>query len=122
MNTPIHWFEIPVADMARAIAFYENVFQISLHAETTAGMTLAVFPHTKPATGGALCQSPQLPPGSGGCIPYLDGGDDLAQALARAEAGGAAILLGKTLISPEIGYMALFRDCEGNTIGLHSLH
>lgn len=30
MKNLINWFEIPVTDMARAIAFYEQVMQISL--------------------------------------------------------------------------------------------
>lgn len=33
----INWFEIPVTDMARAIAFYEQVMQISLRRETMDG-------------------------------------------------------------------------------------
>lgn len=122
MSTLINWFEIPVADMKRAIAFYENVFQISLQAETVSGMELAVFPHAKPATGGALCQSPSLTPGRQGCLPYLDAGRDLSQPLARAAAAGGKLVLDKTQVSPEIGFIAWFEDCEGNLIGLHSLH
>ncbi len=33
---------------------------------------------------------------------------------------GGQVEMGKTLISPEIGYMAFFIDTEGNKIGLHS--
>jgi len=35
------------------------------------------------------------------------------------EAGGK-IILPKTLIDEQSGYMALFTDTEGNTVGLHS--
>jgi predicted enzyme related to lactoylglutathione lyase len=31
-------------------------------------------------------------------------------------------VLPKTEITPEIGYMALFMDSEGNRVGLHSSH
>ncbi|VFS67041.1 Predicted enzyme related to lactoylglutathione lyase [Raoultella terrigena] len=30
MNNVINWFEIPVADMDRAVAFYEPVLQVTL--------------------------------------------------------------------------------------------
>ena len=119
MSTLINWFEIPVADMDRACAFYEAVFALKLNRETFAGSRMAVFPYPAPATGGALCQSEHLKPGPG-CVPYLDGGADLALPLGRAVARGAKVVLGKTLIAAEIGYMALFEDCEGNVIGLHS--
>lgn len=48
MKNLINWFEIPVTDMARAIAFYEQVMQISLRRETMDGADLAVFPYAEP--------------------------------------------------------------------------
>jgi hypothetical protein len=45
----INWFEIPVADMDRAVAFYEPVMQVSLRRETMDCAELAVFPHQDPA-------------------------------------------------------------------------
>lgn len=121
MKTLINWFEIPVADLDRAAHFYETVFAVKLNRETNDDVQRAVFPYTLPATGGALRQSDFHKPCACGCIPYLDGGTDLSAPLARAVSHGAKVLLGKTLISPEIGFMALFEDSEGNTIGLHSL-
>ena len=38
----------------------------------------------------------------------------------RVEAAGGKIVQPKTQISPDIGFMALFIDCEGNRIALHS--
>lgn len=49
MNNVINWFEIPVADMDRAVAFYEPVMQVSLRRETMDCAELAVFPHQDPA-------------------------------------------------------------------------
>ncbi len=43
MNNVINWFEIPVADMDRAVAFYEPVMQVSLRRETMDCAELAVF-------------------------------------------------------------------------------
>ena len=53
MKSVINWFEIPVADMDRAIKFYEPVMQVSLRREKMDSAELAVFPHEDPATGGA---------------------------------------------------------------------
>lgn len=121
MSTLINWFEIPVADMERAVRFYEAVFACKLDRQACGEGQMALFPYTAPATGGALCRTDYYRPGDSGCVPYLNGGQDLAVPLARVVEQGGKVLLDKTLVSPEIGYMALFRDSEGNTIGLHSL-
>lgn len=49
MNNVINWFEIPVADMDRAVAFYEPVMQVTLRRETMDCADLVVFPHQDPA-------------------------------------------------------------------------
>ena len=83
-------------------------------------MRMAVFPYADPATGGALMACPDGKPGDHGVVIYLDGGDNLAVPLARAVEAGATVLMPKTEISPEIGFIAMFADSEGNRIGLHS--
>ena len=55
-----------------------------------------------------------------GSLVYLNGNDDLSVMLGRVESAGGKILRGKTQISPDIGYMAVFEDSEGNRIALHS--
>ena len=42
-------------------------------------------------------------------------------ALWRPAAGGQ-IIMPKTLIRDDIGYIGMFCDSEGNIIGLHSMH
>jgi predicted enzyme related to lactoylglutathione lyase len=118
----INWFEIPAADFERAVRFYENVFAVALKRENMGGGLMGVFPYQCPATGGAVCSGPHFTPGPAGAIIYLDGGPDLAVPLARIEPAGGRIILPKTIITAEIGYMALFVDTEGNQIGLHSLN
>ncbi|MEZ1648527.1 VOC family protein, partial [Enterobacter hormaechei] len=56
MKSVINWFEIPVADMDRAIKFYEPVMQFALRREKMDCAELAVFPHEDPGTGGALAK------------------------------------------------------------------
>ena len=120
MQRVINWFEIPVADLDRARRFYEATFAVSLNIEEMGGMRMAIFPYAEPATGGALLACPEGKPGDHGVVIYLDGGDDLAVPLARAAAAGGRVLMPKTEISPEIGFIAMFADSEGNRIGLHS--
>lgn len=121
MKTPIHWFEIPTADYERGVRFYETVFAATLRREEMGPVRMAVFPYEAPATGGAVVHMEQFTPGPSGTVVYLDGGADLAEPLGRVEAAGGRVLMPKTLLSPEIGYIALFEDSEGNRIGLHSL-
>lgn len=52
MSNVINWFEIPVAQMDRAIAFYEPVMQVSLRRENMDCAELAVFPHQDPLPAG----------------------------------------------------------------------
>jgi predicted enzyme related to lactoylglutathione lyase len=40
--------------------------------------------------------------------------------LKRVKKAGGKIIQDKTEITPEIGFMALFEDTEGNRIALHS--
>ena len=120
MQRLINWFEIPVRDLDRARRFYEATFAVELKPEVMEGMHMAVFPCEAPATGGALLACPEGKPGDHGVVIYLHGGDDLSVPLARAVAAGATVLMPITELSPEIGFIAMFADSEGNRIGLHS--
>lgn len=121
MHNPIHWFEIPANDFERAVKFYENVFAISLRREQYAGYgQMGVFPYGEGQAGGAVVALDQLKPSADGVIIYLDGGADLSGPLQRAVALGGKVLMDKTELPDSIGSIALFLDCEGNRIGLHS--
>jgi predicted enzyme related to lactoylglutathione lyase len=117
----INWFEIPVTDIERAIRFYEAVLDKKLTRQDMQGFKMAMFPYPEGSTGGALCQHPQYQPApSGGVVIYLNGGDDLDKPLGRVVGAGGQVVMPKTLITPEIGYMGFFKDTEGNVIALHS--
>ena len=118
----LNWFEIPVADMARATKFYESVFGIQMHQIDMMGMKMAMFPQEdmNGKVSGALVQSPNHKPSADGAKVYLNGNPDLADALGRVEAAGGKVVMPKMKISDEVGHMAFFMDSEGNSIGLHS--
>jgi hypothetical protein len=41
--------------------------------------------------------------------------------LNRVEPAGGRIMVGKTLITPELGFFAMFTDADGNRLALHSM-
>jgi predicted enzyme related to lactoylglutathione lyase len=53
---------------------------------------------------------------------YLNADPDLAPILERIESEQGKILMPKTLINEQIGYMAIFLDTEGNRVAVHSQH
>lgn len=124
MQTVISWFEIPTADFERGIRFYETVLDVSLNREDMGPMRMAMFPceEGSPVGGAVVHMEGGNPPGPMGAVVYLFGGDDLSLALGRVEAAGGAVIVPKTMISEEIGYFAVFRDSEGNHVGLYSMH
>lgn len=118
MKSIITWFEIPVTDMDRAIAFYEPVMAVSLRREKMDCAELAVFPYEDPATGGALAKFDGVTPSLQGAIIYLHT-PDLAATLDRVATAGGECVFGPLDLGKEIGTVALFTDSEGNRVGLH---
>lgn len=117
MKNLINWFEIPVTDMARAIAFYEQVMQISLRRKPWMGRT-AVFPYVEPGPGGALIKQDDVAPVAQGVVIYLHTADLLAS-IERVVLAGGKCVLEPMVPGDDIGTIALFIDSEGNRIGLH---
>ncbi len=118
----INWFEIPVTDLARAKHFYQVAFSIHMEDMSMPGMEMAGFPVEmgNGKVSGALIKSDYSIPSSDGILIYLNANPDMSHILQRIESEGGKIIMGKTLISPEIGYMANFIDTEGNRVALHS--
>ena len=117
----VAWFEIPVNDMDRAKAFYEAVFNVEISLQEIGGVMMAFFPSVTGASGamGSLMKYESYIPSQEGTLIYFNS-DDVQIELDKIEAAGGKILQGKVQISPEIGYMGLFQDTEGNRIALYS--
>lgn len=118
MKNAIHWFEIFVKDMDRAIRFYERVLGATLRRETFGGLPNAIFPADEGAVRGALVADPKRAPGGAGPLVYL-GTDDLDGAIGRVKDAGGTVELAKTSIGP-FGFIASFVDPEGNRVALHA--
>jgi len=121
MKRVINWFEIPATDFERAVTFYEKIFVTKLRRDEMKDMELGIFPYEAPGPSGAVCKMPQLQPGANGTLVYLDAGADVAPVLARVKANGGRVVLDKTLVSDDIGYIGVFIDSEGNRVGVHAV-
>lgn len=118
----INWFEIPVTDLQRAQNFYETIFKMELVPMDMPGLKMRMFPiDDQSGTSGALVFAPEFyQPSATGTMVYLNCNPDLQQVLDKVEAAGGMIAMPKTPISPEIGFMAVMLDTEGNRVALHS--
>ena len=115
---PVVHFEIPVADMDRAVAFYEAVFAVKLDRQNVDGYDMAFFPRADGGAGasGALAKGDVYRPTRDGTILYFDVAD-IDAVLARASARGGTVLYPKKDIG-EAGFVAEIGDSEGNRIAL----
>ncbi|HLG38759.1 MAG TPA: VOC family protein [Chitinophagaceae bacterium] len=118
----LNWFEIPVTDMPRAKHFYQVIFSQHMDETEMMGMRMAMFPgeNGDGKAHGALVQSEYHKPSMEGVTIYLNGDPDLSSVLEKIEPMGGKVLMPKTYIADDIGYMAFFADTEGNKVALHS--
>ncbi len=118
----INWFEISVTDIKRTKTFYESIFGIEMPQQEMMGMQMAFFPSEdmNGKVSGSLVQGPMHKPSADGAKIYLNSNPDLSNSLSKIDAAGGKILMPKTKISDDIGFMAIFADTEGNHVALHS--
>ncbi len=125
MKNAISWFEIPTTDINRAQKFYETIFGISMMPMDMPNIKMRMFPldDMMAGVGGALVFTNGFhkPSSTDGPLIYLNGNPDLQRVLDKVETAGGKIMVPKTEISPEYGFMAVMIDTEGNRIGLHSV-
>ena len=121
-KSAINWFEIPSADFERAVRFYSDIFGYELPVREQEHIRMAFFQHQPGAgTGGAVVHGEHYRPSVNGTRIYLNAGDDLAVVLERVAGAGGKVVMGKSQVSPEIGYIAVIDDTEGNRVYLHSM-
>jgi predicted enzyme related to lactoylglutathione lyase len=119
----VSWFEIPVNNLDHAQKFYETIFDIQMIPLDMPQIKMRMFPvEGTTSIGGAICQKGKFykPSAKSGPLIYLNGNPDVQYILNSVEGAGGKIVIPKTQISPEQGYMAVFLDNEGNRLALHS--
>jgi uncharacterized protein len=116
---PVGYFEIPVTDMERAMAFYGAVFCADFERQTLDGYDMALFAYVESGSGatGALAKGDVYRPSHDGALIYFTV-QDIDAVLACARTRGAEILLAKKDVGA-FGHVAEIQDSEGNRIGLH---
>lgn len=114
----VSWFEIPVVDIDRAMAFYEAVLGVSLERTVIDGHPMALFPDAdEPGrSSGALASGDSYVPSMDGTRVYFSV-DDVAATLARAIEAGGRELYPVTRVSDDLT-VAEFADSEGNRVAL----
>ena len=121
----ISWFEIPVTDFSRAKTFYQTIFDFEMPEMDMGPLKMGIFLYDRDqgGVGGAICFGEGYQPaGNHGPKAYLNGGKDLNVVLNRVTEAGGTVVLPKTEIAPDMGFMAFFVDSEGNSVGLYSAH
>jgi len=120
----VGWFEIPATNMDRAVKFYESVFDVKLSRNLLGPLEMAWFPDVENgmgASGSLVVNLKSYRPSQDGVLIYFTAqSGDLSNELGRVEKAGGKVLIPRTQISEEVGYMAVFTDTEGNRVALHS--
>lgn len=123
-NNIVGWFEIPVKDMERAIGFYESVFGFKMERHQMNTLDMAWFPWKEDAVGspGSLVYNEEFyQPQKNGVLIYLTTpSGDLNEDIKKIEGSGGKIVVPRTKISEEHGFMCVFIDSEGNRVAMHS--
>ena len=116
MPHPIVHLEIPTTDITRSAAFYRKLFDWTI--DHSWGPDYALFSYklgkSEGLTGGGLDRKDKIAPGN---ITIYIQVDDIEAMLEKAVRLGATKVEGKTEI-PNTGWFGLFKDLDGNTIGL----
>lgn len=121
MNTnPVGWFDLYVANLDRAKKFYATVFNLELTDAPIEWGKQSFFPFNQenPNISGALVEKTDFVPSSNNTVIYFDTEDNIAEEK-RIEKAGGKVLQPKMSIG-EFGFISIFIDTEGNTVGLHS--
>lgn len=115
---PVVYFEIPVADMDRAIWFYKSVFHFDFLKENIDNTEMALFPFMNENSGisGALAKGEIYKPTKDGVVIYFKT-ENIDETLKLAASHGGQILYPKT--DNGIGLVGEFEDTEGNRIALY---
>ena len=103
--------EIPTTDSQKSKDFYEGVFGWKMDVSNPEYIQFT----TPDNEGGGFTSSSK--PVQDGVMLYIEV-EDIDKKLKEIEQTGGEIIKGKTTISPEFGFYALFKDPCGSAIGL----
>jgi len=111
------WFDIPVADLDRASAFYAAVLNVNIRRESFGDFSLCIFEHHE-GNGGCLVKE-KAEIGAGGVLIYLNVDGRIQDAVGKVVPHGGSVSKPIHSIGPH-GFRAVILDSEGNRVALHS--
>ena len=125
MKNAISWFEIGTQDLERAQKFYEEILGIKMTSMDLPNIKMRLFPVEDPASGigGALVYTDGFhkPSATDGPLVYLNANPDVQAVLDLVPDAGGEVLVPRTPVSQDFGFIAVILDTEGNRIALHSV-
>jgi predicted enzyme related to lactoylglutathione lyase len=97
MSNPVFYFEIPVQNMDRAVAFYSKTFDVNLERQSIDGNDMALFPYQPDAEGatGALAKGDSYKPSLMGTRVYFFT-SNIDATMERAIGAGGKLIYPKT--------------------------
>ncbi len=114
------WVDIPVDDLARAIAFYAAVLGTPVSREGGPGFSFGLLAHSGSDVAGCLrLADADNGPSPRGPLVYLNVDGRIADAERAVAANGGRVVQAGQPIGPH-GYRAIVTDSEGNRVALHS--
>ncbi|QJB32166.1 VOC family protein [Chitinophaga oryzae] len=122
MENVINFFDIPATDFSRAVSFYKAILGLEITETEISGTQMGFFPSDGKNASGAIVQGADYKPSADGVLVYLNGGHDLQTVLDRVASNNGKVIVPKTHISPEVGYIGMFIDTEGNKMAVHSIN
>lgn len=122
MENVINFFDIPATDFSRAVSFYKAILGLEINETEMFGTKMGLFPSDGTNVSGAIVQGEDYKPSTDGVVAYLNGGNNLQTVLDKVERNNGKVIVPKTHISPEVGYIGMFIDTEGNKMAVHSIN
>ena len=112
----VYYFEMPVEDFERATKFYESVFGWKVtKSDRPSGpyYSIKTGDDSKPGINGSFFKKEE----GWSSVSNVINVDDIDACIAQLEKLGGEIIFPKTVING-VGYLAYFKDTEGNTFGM----
>lgn len=114
------WCEIPVTDMEKSVAFYNEVFGYTLTIDNSGPNPMAMIPNKDSMGGAAGHLYPGKPAKNGeGPTVHLAIADKIEAAMERVTAAGG--MLRSPIVTIPPGRFVYFQDLDGNSIGLFEM-
>ncbi len=113
----ICYLEIPAPDVQKAAAFYRTVFGWNVTESGLSDQPYSTFSTGEGGLDGGF--DSRKAPEEGGALLYLKTADIAATLKAIAE-GGGTVITEKTPVGGDFGFFAVFKDPNGNHVGIWS--